>query len=153
MQNVLAKRLAHALVTTCLVAGCASSAPDPSPTDRVAEAEGPSTSTPSAMKPLAFCSTDCGGGVTLTCNTSPCTARDFQYIICNNVRTACPPPPPPPDVCTAVLNCEAGDHLSCNGTGNQCFVLGAQSSKVCGGVECNGVASYCSPLPGELECF
>ncbi len=96
----------------------------------------------------AYCSARCSGRPNISCSGSSCTGVDFQYVICDGVRTNCPPAP---TVCFATFSCESGPTLRCEGTDNRCWQLGAMNSKVCGGVECNGVATYCPPLPGDLR--
>jgi hypothetical protein len=101
-----------------------------------------------SVQAQAWCSAKCSGGTSISCSGSTCQAVDYQYVICDGVRTNCPSPPPN---CSATFYCESGPTLSCSGT--QCRQLGPLDSKVCGGVECDGVAQYCPPLPGELECY
>ncbi|WPB77592.1 hypothetical protein KYC5002_00295 [Archangium violaceum] len=96
----------------------------------------------------------------VACGTYTFWVKTFPMVVdSNNNRTTCYSAPrtssqgfseacPP---CTATFYCEQGPTLSC--TGAQCQQLGPLDSKVCGGVVCDGVAQYCPPLPGALECY
>ena len=103
---------------------------------------------------LSFCTalSDCTApfdGVPVSCTGAIACAPFPDRVVCDGRVTFCHNPPPP---CTATLTCESGPTtLSC--TGRSCTVLGALDNKVCGGVQCDGVARFCPPLPGDLECF
>jgi len=143
MSSALVKRMVHASIAVCLAAGCASSAPDPAPSPAPAS-EGAAVD-PRSLHPLSTCTAPCNtGSVSCPAGTVSCLARDYLYVLCDNTRINCP-------ACTADLGCESGASLHCSG--QQCSTLGAVDAKVCGGVVCDGVAQYCPPLPGALECF
>jgi hypothetical protein len=72
-------------------------------------------------------------------------ADDRSALVCADDHYGLPP------TCTATFSCESGPTLNCEG--NQCETLGPLDSKICGGVQCDGVQQYCPPLPGDLECF
>ncbi|MDC0711854.1 hypothetical protein POL68_25525 [Stigmatella sp. ncwal1] len=99
-------------------------------------------------KALAACTARCSGAPSISCSGATCQSVDNAYVSCDGQRTDCPAAPTP---CTVTLDCEAGGSLSCSGT--SCQQLGPQSIKVCGGVQCDGMAQWCPPLPGNLECY
>jgi hypothetical protein len=104
---------------------------------------------PSNVESLSACTARCVGSESISCSGSTCQAVDNQYVTCDGRRTNCPSAP---SSCTATVYCESlGGALSC--TGSSCQEQGPQSTKVCGGVTCNGVTQWCPPLPGDLECF
>lgn len=85
---------------------------------------------------------NCRGG--MSCSTLP------DRVVCDGVATFCHSPPL--STCPATFFCESG-HMTLSCIGPDCTVLDAPNSKVCGGVQCGGVAQFCPPLPGDLECF
>jgi hypothetical protein len=88
-------------------------------------------------------------GVPVNCTGSTACAPFPDRVICDGRTTLCHSLSPP---CMETLVCESGPTtLSC--TGRSCTTLGPVDSKVCGGVVCDGIAQFCPPLPGDLECF
>ena len=97
---------------------------------------------------MAVCTARCAGAPSISCSGTTCQSVDKAYVLCDGLRTDCPAAPPS---CTVTIGCEASGPLSCSGT--SCQVLGPAGTKVCGGVVCDGMAQWCPPLPGDLECY
>ncbi|RKH03773.1 hypothetical protein D7X32_12840 [Corallococcus carmarthensis] len=102
----------------------------------------------SEVTAMAVCTASCPGGTTVSCTGNHCEAVEGQAVMCDGQWKNCPPVV----VGTVSFFCEASNSLlSC--TGINAHTLQPLSSKVCGGVSCNGVDTYCPAFTDARECF
>ncbi|NNB99230.1 hypothetical protein HI113_35600 [Corallococcus exiguus] len=100
----------------------------------------------SEVTAMAVCTASCPGGTSVSCSGNHCEAVEGQAVMCDGQWKDCPSPT------TVSFFCESTNSaVSC--TGFNAYTLQPLNSKVCGGVSCNGVDTYCPAFTDARECF